>query len=295
MSRQGKPFAANEPVLLIDKKERQHYTILEPGKTTNFRGDYLAHDDIIGREDGINIYSQRKQRFRVFRPTLDEQVRLMPRGAQVIYPKDIAMIIMHADIFPGARVVECGLGSGALTAGLLRAVGEKGRVTSYEIRTDFINNARKNLQAFFGETPNHVIKEQDIYEHFDDGDADRLVLDVPEPWRAIEQAAPHLRPGAIICSYSPTILQVKTFVDTLNRLRLFTNIYTFETFLREWKVDHVSVRPELRMVAHTAFLTTARVISPGAAVLPKEGTGGAEQESSKVSENHAENEPEEVG
>ncbi len=292
MSRQGKAFAANEPVLLIDKKERRHYTILEPGKTTNFRGDYLPHDEIIGQMDGVNIYSQRKQRFRVFRPTLDEQVRLMPRGAQVIYPKDIAMIIMHADVFPGARVVECGLGSGALTSGLLRAVGSEGQVTSYEIRTDFINNARKNLQAFFGETPNHIIKEQDIYERFDDHDADRLILDVPEPWRAIEQAAPVLRPGAIVCSYSPTILQVKTFVDTLHRLRLFTDIYTFETFLREWKVDSVSVRPELRMVAHTAFLTTARVISPGAAVLPKDVQDGEAEDSSQESENNAENEPE---
>ena len=188
----------------------------------------------------------------------------MPRGAQVIYPKDIGLIIAYADIFPGAKVVEAGLGSGALTSGLLRAVGEKGQVVSYEIREDFINNARKNLHNFFGGLPsNHAIKNLDIYEKFEDGDADRLVLDLPEPWLALEKCVPLLRPGAIICCYIPTILQVKKCVDTMNKQRCFSQIQIIEALEREWKVDNISVRPSQRMVGHTAFLLFARRVGFG--------------------------------
>ncbi|MFQ5627638.1 MAG: tRNA (adenine-N1)-methyltransferase [bacterium] len=253
-----KTFCEGDPVLFLDKKEREYYDILKTGKQKNLRGDLLNHDEIIGREEGFVLCSQRNNTFRVFRPTLAEHTRLMRRGAQVIYPKDIATILVSADIYPGAKVVESGLGSGALTSFLLRAVGAKGKVISYEIREDFINNATKNLDTFVGLKKSHIIRAENIYEKFSDKKVDRLILDVPEPWLAIQSAAPHLRPGAIVCSYSPTILQVKKFVDTLHTLTTFTRIQTQETMLREWKVDDVSVRPMLRMVAHTAFLTTAR-------------------------------------
>lgn len=255
-----KPFCEGDPVQFFDRKEREYYDILKTGKQKNIRGDLLNHDEIIGREEGFVLFSQRNNPFRIFRPTLADHTRLMRRGAQVIYPKDLATILVWADIYPGAKVVECGLGSGALTSFLLRAVGARGKVISYEIREDFINNARKNLDAFVGLKKNHIIRSQNIYEKFADKKVDRLILDVPEPWLAIQTAAPHLRPGAIVCSYSPTILQVKTFIDTLHSLADFTRIQTQETMLREWKVDAVSVRPMLRMVAHTAFLTTARKI-----------------------------------
>ena len=258
MSRYGKPFAKGDPVVFIDRKEREYYTILERGKTTDIRGDFLRHDEIIGRVEGFTLTSQRSMRYLVFRPTLEQHVRLMPRGAQVIYPKDIGLILIYADIYPGARVVECGLGSGALTSALLRAVGPWGRVISYEIRADFIRNAKKNLQNILGAKKYHEIREIDIYERFEERDVDRLILDVPEPWRAVETAFPHLRPGAIVCAYIPTVLQLSQYAETLRRLRGFGAIQSFETLLRPWKVDSVSVRPKLRMVAHTAFLTVAR-------------------------------------
>lgn len=256
-----KPFAEGDPVLIFDRKNREYYDVLKAGKERNIRGDLLAHDEIIGRHEGFVLVSRRQMQYRIFRPTLAEYTRLMPRGAQVIYPKDIAAVIVGADIYPGAKVVECGLGSGAMTSFLLRAVGGRGRVISYEIREDFINNARKNLASFVGLAKNHVIRQVDIYDSFVDRKVDRLVLDVPEPWRAIRTAAPNLRDGAIVCSYSPTILQVKEFVESLRALRCFTCISTQETLLREWKVDEVSVRPMLRMVAHTAFLTFARKLA----------------------------------
>ncbi len=258
MNRYGKPFAKGEPVLILDRKDREYYAILEKDKVTNIRGDLLQHNAIIGRQEGFVLQSQRGTPYRIFRPTLGEHTRLMPRGAQVIYPKDIGMILIWADIYPGATVVECGLGSGAMTAALLRAVGPRGKVISYEVRGDFIRNATRNLYNFLGEKKNHTIRQLDIYEEFIDDNVDRLILDVPEPWRAIERAAEHLRPGAIVCSYSPTVLQVKETVDTLRRLKCFTHLQTFETLLREWNVEGLSVRPNLRMVAHTAFLTFAR-------------------------------------
>jgi len=270
MSRPGKPFAKGDPVVFIDRKEREYYTILERGKVTDIRGDQLPHDDIIGRQEGFVMTSQRGGRYLVFRPTLEQHVRLMPRGAQVIYPKDIALILIYADIYPGAKVVECGLGSGALTSALLRAVGPRGRVISYEIRDDFIRNAKKNLQNFLGEKKNHEIREVDIYERFEEREVDRLLLDVPEPWRAVETAFPHLRPGAIVCAYIPTVLQLSQYAETLHRLRGFGAVQTFETLLRPWKVDHISVRPKLRMVAHTAFLTVARRVEGTKPSAPKE-------------------------
>ncbi len=258
MNAYGETFAAGEPVVFFDKKEREYYAVLTPGKTTNIRGDLLFHDEIIGREEGFVYVSERGMRYRVFRPTLAEHVRLMPRGAQVIYPKDIALILIWADVYPGAKVVECGLGSGALASALLRAVGPEGQLISYEIREDFIRNAKKNLYTFLGEPENHTIRQVDIYAEFPDDRVDRLILDVPEPWRAIERATEHLRPGAIVASYSPTVLQVKETVDTLNHLKVYTHIQTIESLVREWKVEGMSVRPNLRMVAHTAFLTFAR-------------------------------------
>jgi tRNA (adenine57-N1/adenine58-N1)-methyltransferase len=255
------PFCEGDPVLFLDKKNREYYDILKTGKQKNIRGDLLQHDDIIGKDEGFFLYSQRNNPFRIFRPTLAEHTRLMRRGAQVIYPKDIATILIWADIYPGAKVVECGLGSGALTSFLLRMVGTRGKVISYEIRDDFIKNATKNLDTFVGLKKNHVIRTVDIYEKCADKNVDRLILDVPEPWLAIKSVAPSLRSGAMVCSYSPTILQVKTFIDALHTLKVFTHIQTYETLQREWKVDEVSVRPMLRMVAHTAFLTVARKIS----------------------------------
>lgn len=258
------PFHEGEPVIFLDKKQRVYYDVLRPGKSTNIRGDLLPHEAIIGRTEGFLLRSQREIPFWVFRPTLNDHVVNMPRGATVIYPKDLGTILQYADIYPGAKAVEAGFGSGALATALLRAVGPTGQVISYEVRRDFIENARRNLFNFAGEIPNHLIRETNIYERFEDDDVDRLILDLPEPWRVVELAAPHLRPGALVCSYSPTVLQFKSFCEALRRARCFTAVLTLETILRRWHVETMSVRPELRMIGHTGFLTLARKVEPQA-------------------------------
>jgi tRNA (adenine57-N1/adenine58-N1)-methyltransferase len=182
----------------------------------------------------------------------------MPRGAQVIYPKDLGTIVMAADIFPGAVVLEAGTGSGALTMTLLRAVGREGRVISEEIREDFARRAAANIRRFMGETPNLEIRSRDIYEGIDVQDLDRIVLDLSEPWRIVDSVAKALRPGGYFASYLPTVLQVKQLVDTLSRQGGFTLIDTVEILERHWHVEDLSIRPEHRMVAHTGFLTVAR-------------------------------------
>jgi tRNA (adenine57-N1/adenine58-N1)-methyltransferase len=258
------PFQEGEPVIFLDKKQRVYYDVLRPGKSTNIRGDLLPHEAVIGRTEGFLLRSQREISFWVFRPTLNDHVVNMPRGATVIYPKDLGTILQYADIYPGAKVVEAGFGSGALATALLRAVGPNGQVISYEVRRDFIQNAQRNLFNFAGEVPNHLIREANIYERFEDDGVDRLILDLPEPWRVVELAAPHLRSGAMVCSYSPTVLQFKSFCEALRRARCFTAVLTLETILRRWHVETMSVRPELRMIGHTGFLTLARKVEPQA-------------------------------
>lgn len=254
------PFQEGDPVIFLDRKQRVYYRVLQAGKTTDIRGDMLPHDAVLGRTEGFLLRSQRDIPFWVFRPTINEHVVNMPRGATVIYPKDLGVILQYADIYPGAKVVEAGHGSGALATVLLRAVGPAGQVISYDTRQDFINNARKNLKNFLGEIPNHFVRETNIYEQFEDDAVDRLILDLPEPWHVVPLAAPHLRSGAIICSYSPTVLQVKSFCEALHQARCFVDVLTLETLLRRWNVEPMSVRPELRMIGHTGFLTFARKV-----------------------------------
>ncbi len=257
------PFAENDPVIFYDRKQRVYYDLLRPGKNTNIRGDLLPHDQIIGRHEGFLLRSQREVKYWVFRPTLNDHVVNMPRGATVIYPKDLGVILQYADIYPGAKVVEAGLGSGALATTLLRMVGQEGSVISYEVRRDFIENAKRNMRNFIGETPNHIVREANIYEQFEEENIDRVLLDLPEPWRVAHLVAPKLRSGGIICSYSPTVFQVKSFVESLRVARCFMAVMSFETMFRRWNVEPMSVRPELRMIGHTGFLTVARKVESG--------------------------------
>jgi tRNA (adenine57-N1/adenine58-N1)-methyltransferase len=203
------------------------------------------------------------------RPTFAEFVLKMKRGAQVVYPKDLAMILLHGDVYPGANVLEAGAGSGALTMALLRAVGPEGRVVTYELREDFAALARANVEAFLGEVgvplghkliENLEIKIGNVYESVEETDIDRIVLDVPEPWRVLGGAGGALRPGGIFVAYLPTVLQVHSLVEALHEDPSWTLVSSFETLVRPWHVEGRSVRPEHRMVAHTGFITTARRI-----------------------------------
>lgn len=251
--------------------------LLRPGATSDLRGGKVAHDALLGQEEGGTVVSTRGERFLVMRPTLAEFVLEMPRGAQVIYPKDLGAILIAADIFPGARVLEAGTGSGALTMALLRAAGAQGRVTSYDLREEFTRIADRNIRRFLGAADTLVLRRQDIYAGVlpDDLPVDRIILDVPEPWRVVAHAAHALVPGGIFLSYVPTIPQVTQTTAALRTSGAFAMLETIEVLVRAWNIDGLSVRPAHRMVAHTGFLTAARRVQPQA-VQAVPNAGGAE-------------------
>jgi len=253
-------LATGETVHLMTEEGKAYRLILRSGALFQFSGETIPHDHLIGQEDGTEVVLSRGTRFFALRPTLAQYTLHMPRGAQVLYPKDLALILIWADIYPGATVLEAGIGSGALTLPLLQAVGEKGRVISYERREDFANQAIKNIQRYFNDsTPDRLcVQQRDIYDGIMEKEVDRIVLDLPEPHRVVPMAAQHLRPGGIFLSFLPTVPQVEKVVAALEQEKEFAFIETFETMLRPWNIDGRSVRPHLRMVAHSGFITTAR-------------------------------------
>jgi len=261
-----KLFQSGERVHLIDKKERPYAVTLKAGEIFQHSGDRISHDDIIGKPDGTVVQFSNGKLMVAVHPTLAEYTLKMPRGAQVIYPKDLAVIPMWADIYPGARVFEAGVGSGALTMALLRAVGDRGCVVSYEMRKDFAATATKNIERFMGKVPNHFLQIRDAYEGIEIGKGnsswlfDRVVLDLPEPWRVVPHAARALRSGGLYLSYVPTVPQIMQTVQALEQSRVFTMVQNFETLLRTWNIKGRSVRPDHRMVAHSGFITVARKI-----------------------------------
>jgi tRNA (adenine57-N1/adenine58-N1)-methyltransferase len=254
-------LAAGDPVLLIDRKERRYLVWLQAGGALDLRGGRVAHDDLIGRSDGVTVESSRGERLLAVRPTLADYVLAMPRGAQVIYPKDLALILLLADIFPGATVVEAGTGSGALTMALVRAVGPAGHVYSYDVREEFLKVATRNVRRYLGETPALTLRLHDITAGIPDAPTDRLVLDLPEPWRVVPPAIDAVRPGGVMLAYLPTTGQVQQTVEMLRASRAFALIDIVEALVRPWHVEGQSVRPAHRMVAHTGFLITARRIT----------------------------------
>ena len=261
-------FAAGDRVLLVDHKRRRHLVTLEAGGQFHTHAGIVSHDDVIGRSDASIVHTSRGARLVAFRPTLAEYVLEMPRGAQVIYPKDLAIVMFWADIFPGARVLEAGMGSGALTLALLRAVGPHGKVVTYEQREDFCRRALANIQLRMGEVTNLMVRLQPVEEGLaDEEPVDRAVFDLPEPWRLVDPVARVLRSGGIFLSYVPTIIQSHQLSETLRRHPGYGLVETFETLLRPWNIDGTSVRPFHRMVAHTGFITVAR------RVVPSEGGG----------------------
>ncbi len=217
----------------------------------------LAHSDLIGNTVGGWYRTDRSHTMLAVRPTLGDYVREMPRGPQIIYPKDLGNIISLADIYPGATVIEGGLGSGSLTAALLRAVGTEGRVISYEINESVVTRALQNINRTTSCSKNLSVKVADLYDGISERDVDRVVLDVPEPWVAVSTVGDALVMGGILLSFLPTILQVHQLVMELNRDSRFQLVETVETLLRPWQVTERSVRPAHRMVAHSGFLTTA--------------------------------------
>jgi tRNA (adenine57-N1/adenine58-N1)-methyltransferase len=260
------PLRAGEWVRLTDQKGRRHNFELVPGKRFFSNRGHLEHDDLIGREEGFTVGSSVGGEYLVFRPLLSEFVVSMPRGAAVVYPKDAAQIVAFADIFPGADVVEAGVGSGALTCSLLRAVGPHGTVSSYERREEFADVARANVHQFFGgEHPAWRLTLGDVADALPlTGDrADRVILDMLAPWECLEATADALRPGGIVCAYVATTTQLSRFVETVRAHGGFTEPHAWETLVRDWHVEGLAVRPGHSMIGHTAFLVTARRMAPG--------------------------------
>ncbi len=259
-------FSNGERIHLVDQKRRQYALTLKAGETYQFSGQRIAHDALIGRPDGSIVTLSGGKKMVALRPTFGDYVLKMPRGAQVLYPKDLAIIPMWADIYPGARVFEAGTGSGALTMALLRAVGPGGLVVTYEIREDFAQTAKLNIARSVNPT-NLICAKKNAYEGIDILDDqlpfDRVVLDLPEPWQVVPHAVKTLRSGGIYLSFVPTVPQVMRTVEALERTAVFGMIETFETLLRTWSVHGRSVRPDHRMVAHSGFITVARKVEPG--------------------------------
>jgi tRNA (adenine57-N1/adenine58-N1)-methyltransferase len=253
----GEPLAAGETILLVDPKGREYLRDLKPGKRFSLHCGVVDADAIIGRPDASRITSSLGQTFLAFRPSYARLIPNLPRQAQVVYPKDAASIVVWGDIFPGARVIESGVGPGALTMALLRAIGPHGHLTSIERREDHVQMARDNIARFHGPAPNWDLVLADAADALPTLTADRVILDLPEPGPLIPAAAQALRPGGILVVYVPTTIQVDLIGQALRSEPRFGMVETFETLQRFWHVAPNSVRPDHRMVAHTGFIVTA--------------------------------------
>jgi tRNA (adenine57-N1/adenine58-N1)-methyltransferase catalytic subunit len=243
-------------VQLIDVKGRRYQATLRSGKQFHSHSGYVDHESIIGLPEGSTVHTTRGQPFVVVRPTLSDFILKMPRGAQVIYPKDLGPILMLADITPGVRVLESGVGSGALSMTMLRAGAE---IVGYELREDFAQRATENVVRFLGDgvLDRYRVELRDCYQGIDEVDVDRVVLDLPEPWQVVPHAATALRPGGLLVAYTPSILQATQLREALADSTFF-GAETLEVLQRGWYVEGQAVRPDHRMVAHTGFLTHAR-------------------------------------
>jgi tRNA (adenine57-N1/adenine58-N1)-methyltransferase len=263
----SRPILAGERVLLVDRKGRRYLVVLAEGGSFQTHSGSVLHEDLIGREEGVTVRSTAGTRYSVVRPTLSDFVLAMPRGAQVIYPKDLGPMLLIGDVFPGARVLEAGVGSGALSMVLLRAGAA---VAGYETRPEFAARARANVSAFLGSEAlgRYQVEERDVYEGIDEEALDRVLLDVPEPWRVVKHAEAALRPGGILVAYTPSIVQVSRLWEALAS-SVFGMGETVEVLARRWHVEGQAVRPEHRRVGHTGFLSSARLMVRDGDGLPR--------------------------
>ena len=252
-------LADGDLVILVDKVGRRHRVRLRAGERYSIHSGLILHDDLIGRPEGTMATTQLGARLLAVRPTFGEQVTGRRREAQPIYPKDLGAIVIGADLYPGARVLEAGTGTGALTMAAVRAVGPSGSVVSYEAREEFLEAAKRAIAETLGELPpNLTLKLGDVYLGVEEREMDRVLLDLPEPWRAAEMAKGALRPGGIAFAHCPNVSQVQRFFDCLRELKGFGMLEAFELLQRGWTVRGRSMRPSHRMVGHTGFLCFAR-------------------------------------
>ena len=254
----SRPFKLGDRVHIVDSRDRHYLITLQANGEFHTHAGFIRHEALIDKPEGTTIKLERAMSYTALHPTLEDFVLKMPRGAQVIYPKDIGPILMLADVFPGARVLESGVGSGALSSAMLRAGAT---IVGYELRDDFLNRARANVTAFLGDDvlDRYQLELRDCYEGIDAPDIDRVVLDLPEPWRVVGPAEAALNPGGILCAYTPSVMQVAQLRERLDAPGWILP-RTLEVLNRTWHVEGQAVRPDHRMVAHTGFLTVARWI-----------------------------------
>lgn len=263
-------FYAGDRVQLTDQKGKIYSITLTPGKEWHTHKGWLVHNDLIGLPEGSVVSTSAGLKFTAFIPLLTDYVLSMPRGATIVYPKDAAMIIGFADIFPGARVLEAGVGSGALTLSLLRAVGSRGHVHSVERREDFADNAKSNIENYFGGLPsNWSLEIGSVQEKELPDDFDRVILDMLAPWDCIDMSARVLRPGGVFMAYVATTTQLSETAQVLKDDGRFTEPESFESMVRGWHHEGLAVRPQQRMIGHTGFLIFSRRMAPGVEVLAR--------------------------
>ncbi|GAA2014477.1 tRNA (adenine-N1)-methyltransferase [Brevibacterium samyangense] len=268
------PLKVGDKVQLTDPKGRLHTVVLHAGEAFHTHKGLIRHDDLIGRPEGIVVENSGGVPFQVLRPLLEDFVLSMPRGAAVVYAKDAALIVTMADIYPGATVVEAGVGSGALTLSLLRAVGDHGTVHSFERREEFAQIAAGNIKDFFGaEHPGHKLTVGDLVEElpqaYAPGTVDRVVLDMLAPWECLDAVATALVPGGVVICYVATATQLSRTAEAMRASGRFTEPTAFESMVREWHLEGLAVRPEHRMIGHTGFLVMARTMAPGEETLER--------------------------
>lgn len=263
-------FGAGDRIQLTDAKGKLYSFTIVPGKEWHTHKGWITHDDLIGMPEGSVVSTTAGLKFTAFKPLLADYVLTMPRGATIVYPKDAAMIIGVADIYPGARVLEAGVGSGALTISLLRAVGPSGKVHSVERRQEFADNARSNVDAYFeGDTANWSLVVGDLQDQDFESEFDRVVLDMLAPWECVDIAARALRPGGVFLAYVATTTQLSATAEALKEDGRFTEPESSETMVRGWHHEGLAVRPQQRMIGHTGFLIQSRRMAPGVEVLAR--------------------------
>ncbi len=263
-TRRRGPLEVGDQVQLTDPKGKLHTITLAAGGQFHTHRGILDHDQMIGAPEGIVIKTGAGTPYLVLRPLLSDYVLSMPRGAQVVYPKDAALIVGYADIFPGARVVEAGAGSGALTCSLLRAVGDDGSVSSYEIRADFAEVARRNVERFFGsDHPAWTLTVGELSASLTERDADRVILDMLAPWDVLDSVSAALVSGGLVCCYVATTTQLSRTAEALRSHGTFTEPWSMESLVRTWHTEGLAVRPDHRMIGHTGFLLFARRLADG--------------------------------
>jgi tRNA (adenine57-N1/adenine58-N1)-methyltransferase len=263
-------FEAGDRIQLTDPKGKLYSFTITPGKEWHTHKGWITHDDLIGMPEGSVVSTTAGLKFTAFKPLLADYVLTMPRGATIVYPKDAAMIVGVSDIYPGARVLEAGVGSGALTMSLLRATGPTGKVHSVERRADFAENATANINAYFDGAPeNWSLIVGDLQDQEFDSNFDRVVLDMLAPWECVDVAAKALRPGGVFLAYVATTTQLSATAEAIKEDGRFTEPESSETLVRGWHHEGLAVRPQQRMIGHTGFLIQSRRIAPGVEVLAR--------------------------